>query len=318
MSFSNPAPDSFIVPADSIAYWNSAPATVTGMLGGYPQVSRADLQGSRTFLARLRRSSLPNSSSTSPNSSERSSSEPLPRLGRVVEVGAGIGRITKGFLSHVASEIDVVEPVKKFTDELQSEKTVQEIEEHGARLSRIFNVGLEDWDPFSSPSTTLVENTKTSTEQQHTKPYDLVWAQWCVGHLPDSALVKFLRETVPQILTPTTGLLVIKENLSTHKNGEDEFDMEDSQVTRSEQKFRTLIKQAGLDLVKFDIQKGFAKSLGLRPVAMFGVRVPERNRGKKRESQERDDAGRIRKKNGITEAIKKPWEEKVTESQKEL
>jgi hypothetical protein len=36
-----------------ITYWESIAANEDGMLGGFASVSRIDLQGSRTFLARL-------------------------------------------------------------------------------------------------------------------------------------------------------------------------------------------------------------------------------------------------------------------------
>jgi protein N-terminal methyltransferase len=36
-----------------IEYWKGVDATVSGMLGGLPTISRTDIQGSRTFLARL-------------------------------------------------------------------------------------------------------------------------------------------------------------------------------------------------------------------------------------------------------------------------
>jgi protein N-terminal methyltransferase len=47
------APDSQISHADSKAYWEGIDADVNGMLGGYPYVSRVDLQGSKNFLAKL-------------------------------------------------------------------------------------------------------------------------------------------------------------------------------------------------------------------------------------------------------------------------
>ncbi|KAF3121174.1 o-methyltransferase [Orbilia oligospora] len=40
--------------AAQIAYWTAIPSTVSGMLGGYPQVSRVDLQTSSNFLAKLK------------------------------------------------------------------------------------------------------------------------------------------------------------------------------------------------------------------------------------------------------------------------
>ena len=46
-------PDSFINHKEAKAYWSAVDADVNGMLGGYPYVSRVDLQGSKNFLAKL-------------------------------------------------------------------------------------------------------------------------------------------------------------------------------------------------------------------------------------------------------------------------
>jgi len=46
-------PDAQIDHRASIAYWAGISADVDGMLGGYPHVSRVDIQGSRAFLAKL-------------------------------------------------------------------------------------------------------------------------------------------------------------------------------------------------------------------------------------------------------------------------
>lgn len=39
--------------SDSIEYWKGIEANINGMLGGIPSVSRTDLRGPQTFLARL-------------------------------------------------------------------------------------------------------------------------------------------------------------------------------------------------------------------------------------------------------------------------
>lgn len=112
-----------------------------------------------------------------------------------------IGRITEGLLLSIAEEVDVVEPIAKFTEGL-SKKT---------GIRQVFNVGLEEWQPS--------EGVK----------YGLIWNQWCVGHLTDEQLVRYL-ERCKTVLTPDDGLIVVKENTST--SGVDLFDDEDSSVTR--------------------------------------------------------------------------------------
>lgn len=56
----------------------------------------------------------------------------------------------------------------------------------------------------------------------------------------------------------TTGLVIVKENLAPVV---DVFDEEDSSVTRTEEKFKTLFKEAGLRIVRTELQKGFPKEL---------------------------------------------------------
>lgn len=103
---------------------------------------------------------------------------------------------------NVASTVDVIEPIEKFTAKLAGRPGV------GA----VFNCGLEQWAP-SPPDVR----------------YGLVWIQWCVGHLSDEELVAFLRRC-SGVLVPESGLIVVKENLAT--GSEDLFDQVDSSVTR--------------------------------------------------------------------------------------
>lgn len=101
----------------------------------------------------------------------------------------------------VSQEVDIVEPIAKFTEALQKKRGVRSV----------FNVGLEEWQPDVGVQ------------------YDLVWNQWCVGHLRDEQLVQYL-ERCKKVLSPGNGLIVVKENIST--SGVDLFDDQDSSVTR--------------------------------------------------------------------------------------
>ncbi len=109
--------------------------------------------------------------------------------------------MTKGLLVRIAEQVDVVEPVAKFTANLQDMQGVRDI----------FNVGLEQWQPRDGDV------------------YDLIWTQWCVGHLTDGQLVQYL-ERCKEVLRPDSGFIVLKENLSTYDD--DTFDEDDSSVTR--------------------------------------------------------------------------------------
>ena len=102
---------------------------------------------------------------------------------------------------NVAKQVDVIEPVAKFTAALEGT----------AGVRSVYNTGLEGWHPVDGVQ------------------YDLIWMQWCVGHLTDQQLVEYL-ERCKSALNPEGGIIVLKENLST--SGVDVFDTLDSSVTR--------------------------------------------------------------------------------------
>lgn len=115
---------------------------------------------------------------------------------------ARIGRVTEGLLlDGITQQVDVIEPIAKFTSKLQGKPGVR----------TIFNMGLEEWQPAEGVL------------------YDLIWVQWCVGHLTDKELVQFLVRCT-SALNPDGGVIIVKENNSS--SGRDEFDKVDSSVTR--------------------------------------------------------------------------------------
>ncbi|KAL9137513.1 MAG: hypothetical protein Q9175_001283 [Cornicularia normoerica] len=225
----NPAPDANISTSDALNYWNSISTTVDGMLGGYPEISRVDLKGSANFFAKLRRE-------------QRSQSTNGP-LRRGVDCGAGTGRITASFLSTICEVVDVVEPVKKFAQEVKGQNMVG-----SGSVGSVYVTGLEDWVPEAQ--------------------YDLIWNQWCLGHLTDKQLVAYLERCKKAVTID--GWIIVKENVITNVDGEDVFDQEDSSVTRTDQKLRQLFKEADMRLIKTEVQRGFPK--GLYPVRSYALK----------------------------------------------
>jgi protein N-terminal methyltransferase len=113
---------------------------------------------------------------------------------------SSIGRVTEGVLLPIADEVDIVEPVAKFTAGLKEKPGVRSVA----------NVGLGEWQPDEGAC------------------YDLVWIQWCLGYLNDEQVVGLLRRCAA-VLDPE-GVVVVKENQSTH--GEDVLDLADASITR--------------------------------------------------------------------------------------
>jgi protein N-terminal methyltransferase len=221
-------PDASINIDQSLEYWNSVSSDVNGMLGGYPQTSRIDLQGSSNFLTKLRRGR------------SQAAKQPLPPLDRVADCGAGIGRITKGLLlgnGEYAGD-----------GENKSDK---------GQVNEVINLGLQDWVPEPGA-------------------YNVIWNQWCLGHLTDAQLVAYLRRCKQGLRVAQEGeevsrsWIVVKENLSTDITHKDIYDEEDSSVTRSDDKFRRLFMEAGLKIVATEQQRGMPRELF--PVRVYALR----------------------------------------------
>ncbi|KAL5117742.1 hypothetical protein ACEQ8H_004352 [Pleosporales sp. CAS-2024a] len=245
-------PDALVNVDHSLAYWKTVSPDVNGMLGGFPQTSRVDLQGSSNFLTKLRRAKTPTSKT------------PLPRLERVADCAAGIGRVTTGLLLGVAHRVDVVEPVKKFTDALVQSLGNGEHAYAGhdgvsndgkGQVGEVINLGLQDWIPQPGA-------------------YDLIWNQWCLGHLTDTQLLVYLERCKAGLRPPSDGeevsgaCVIVKENLSRHMHYM--YDKTDSTVTRSDDTYRLLFKRAGLKVVATELQRGMPK--GLFPIRIYALR----------------------------------------------
>lgn len=223
--------DSLINYNDAISYWTDVPATVDGVLGGFGEttsVPRADVVGSSTFMRKLK---------------TRWSAEP----GKVkygIDFGAGIGRVTRDFLHKICDKVDLLEPVEPFVKQMRIE--LEELNKQG-KIGEILDIPMQDW------------------EAEEGK-YALIWCQWCCGHLPDDAFIKWLDQC--KIGLQKDGLLVVKEN---NTNSDDDlFDPEDSSKTRSDKNFRRLFQQAGWKLIATDLQKGVPRELF--PIRMYALK----------------------------------------------
>lgn len=153
--------------------------------------------------------------------------------------------MTEGFLSQVCETVDAVEPVEKFTQTLH-ESTLKT----SGVVDVIYTVGIENWHPE--------------------KKYDLVWTQFCVGHLKDWQLIEYVKRCRDALTE--TGILVFKENLSTDPNGDDMYDGLDSSVTRTDAKFRDIFRDAGMNVIASELQTGFPKTFKLLPVRSYALR----------------------------------------------
>ncbi|KAJ9126553.1 hypothetical protein QFC24_001581 [Naganishia onofrii] len=104
--------------------------------------------------------------------------------------------------------------------------------------------------------------------------YDVIWCQWCLGHLNDPELVAFLKRA-HRALRPTSeeaasqssasrSVLVVKENVCEDLPGNQPqsiLDEEDSSLTRSNAAWEEIFQRAGLTIVKDQVQEGLPAGL---------------------------------------------------------
>ncbi|KAL4402100.1 N-terminal protein N-methyltransferase [Malassezia pachydermatis] len=291
----HPTPDV----AKGVAYWEDVPATVDGVLGGYGNgtLPRVDALGSRTFLLRT----LPYLSATpSPafNGVPRQwMAERLEQRGgkgttvtRALDCGAGVGRVTEHVLLPLVDEVHLVEPVAKFLQEAKKQsvnwhpmKQTLETSPFHARKAVYFHISTLQGFPVARPQTcqdtsepiapTFMDETMTPIGTEEVV-YDIVLCQWCLQHLSESDLVTFLKQAKTTLRPPKPasdptlewngGVIFVKENVC--RDGEDGseytwYDDEDHSVTRSRQVYLRLFAEAGLTVVRSEVQQGFPPEL---------------------------------------------------------
>ncbi|KAG5235878.1 alpha N-terminal protein [Salix suchowensis] len=209
---------------DGVAYWEGVEASVNGVLGGYGHVNDADVKGSEGFLQTL--------------IAELFVDGGIDRHLVALDCGSGIGRITKNLLIRYFNEVDLLEPVSHFLDAAR-ESLLQE--NHMAsdkhKATNFYCVPLQEFTPDVGR-------------------YDVIWVQWCIGHLTDDDFVSFFNRA--KIGLKPGGFFVLKENLA--RSGF-VLDKEDRSITRSDSYFKGLFSRCGLHLYNSREQKGLPKEL---------------------------------------------------------
>ncbi|KAJ1851207.1 hypothetical protein LPJ73_003111 [Coemansia sp. RSA 2703] len=212
---------------DADKYWKGVPSSVDGMLGGLEEVHAPDIRDSLAFIDKLRKDlSL------------------LFGTSYACDCGAGIGRVTKYFLSTRFEKVDLVEQNSTFLEEAAS--SYLKDERKAGRVCDMFPVGLQKFVPQKGR-------------------YDVIWCQWVLSHLTDADLEAFLKRCV-QGLAPG-GIICIKENVASRGYV---VDNQDSSVTRAKSLFECVFAAAGLVVVDQMTQTDFPQ--GLFEVNMWALK----------------------------------------------
>lgn len=108
---------------DAKQYWSTVSPTIDGMLGGFANISFADVRGSDQFLRNLYKL------------------KPAPGKLCALDCGAGIGRVSKNLLIPVFAKVDLVEQDEQFCRTAESDLSPS------GKLGTVFNQGLQDFIP---------------------------------------------------------------------------------------------------------------------------------------------------------------------------
>ncbi|XP_022146716.1 alpha N-terminal protein methyltransferase 1 isoform X2 [Momordica charantia] len=236
---------------EGVGYWQGVEASVDGVLGGYGHVNDADILGSEVFLKSIL--------------SERFHFAGKDRPLVALDCGSGIGRVTKNLLIRYFNEVDLLEPVSHF---LEAARESLAPENSGAssdmhKATNFFCVPLQEFTPAAGR-------------------YDIIWVQWCIGHLTDEDFISFFKRAKAGL--KGGGIFILKENIA--RSGFI-LDKEDRSITRSDIYYKNLFNQCGLYPFKSKDQKGFPEELF--PVKMYALTTegPKRNSRTKREQSNR-------------------------------
>ena len=204
-----------------------------------------DALGSRQFLLELLPELCTVPSVISPPDAGSPKSK---RRYRALDVGAGIGRVTASVLLYLISDVVLVEPIQSFVQEAleQCKRSERSHNDNGYAIGwpgivdgsksvTFVKSPLQNFDPANPANNAEVMGRVgfTPNEDDMTSGFDVLWCQWCLGHLSDSDLTNFMRMCKNALRDPQS-FIVVKENLCAQLGDEPRavFDKEDSSLTR--------------------------------------------------------------------------------------
>ncbi|KAJ4982295.1 hypothetical protein NE237_033132 [Protea cynaroides] len=223
-----------------VGYWEGIEASVDGVLGGFGHVNDADIKGSEAFLQILL--------------SDCFGADLRNRHLVALDCGSGIGRVTKNLLLRYFNEVDLVEPVSHFLEAARESLTP----ENGTvsdlhKVANFYCLPLQEFTPEAGR-------------------YDVIWVQWCIGHLADDDFISFFKHAMASL--KPGGFFILKENIA--RSGF-VLDEEDRSITRSDLYFKQLFNRCGLHLYKSKDQRGFPQNLFAVKMYALTIGMPKKN-----------------------------------------
>ncbi|QRV85946.1 AdoMet-dependent proline di-methyltransferase [Ceratobasidium sp. AG-Ba] len=250
-------------------YWDTQEATINGVLGGFGNGSlpRVESLGSRQFLMSMR-SDLCRVPCVLRRLDAPSLDAPRRRV-RALDVGAGIGRVTASVLLPLVDDVVLVEPAEHFISRAVQDSSKWKGIPNLTKSVTFVRSPLQSFDPAIVPRGHRAGRSYNPSEPE--TGYDVIWCQWCLGHLTDDDLISFFKRSQAVLREPEdpqrpqgAGVIIVKENTTEDDEGGDPVTVyadDDSSVTRSDAAWKLVFKRAGLMLMKEEVQKGLPEGL---------------------------------------------------------
>ncbi|CAD8147577.1 unnamed protein product [Paramecium octaurelia] len=181
-------------------FWAKQSITNSSMLGGYDEINNVDIQQSELFLLKN-----------------------IQQFNTLLELGAGVGRISEQLFTKYFKEIHLVEREAKFVNE--SKRKLSKFN------CQYYQMSVEEFEP-----------------QTH---YDCIWIQWISMYLTDQDFCNMLSKY-------KKSPIILKENISSQDY---QYDEEDASITRSDRIYQNLIKQCGFQIMDQQFQEGLPNDI---------------------------------------------------------
>ncbi|KAL8482199.1 hypothetical protein ACS0TY_028377 [Phlomoides rotata] len=211
-----------VLPGRRLLAEKGVEATVDGVLGGYGHVNKPDREGSEAFLNSVLAERFPDAASRFSRIKDFPMLLPeegvsflsvlvhsFKNFSTVYNCGSGIGRITKNLLIRYFNEVDLLEPVSHFLDTARRNLAPENLmvtEDYRAVnfflcSSPVGNLNIVHFNcqkhsKIGNGVVQIIQLTlKSSVIDMDFTPeagrYDIIWIQWCIGHLSDDDFVSF-------------------------------------------------------------------------------------------------------------------------------
>jgi protein N-terminal methyltransferase len=204
---------------------------------------RIESLGSRLFLLHL----LPSLSSVPSAFQPLVSTSGRSKRTRALDVGAGIGRVTSDTLLHLVDDVILLEPVASFVQKAVARGRASLDLSNPEHLrwrgiaertkSVTFLQGtLQEFDPLYPHRVEFLDRIgyePARPEGDIGLGFDVIWCQWCLGHLSNEDLINFFKRC-KLALRDKESVIVVKENCCLDTDGQATivFDDQDSSLTR--------------------------------------------------------------------------------------